>query len=626
MSGLFFVRRHDGNDLNTIAKRICAQLSHGDEIINHYAISGGAVFGMVSHDKLSQGLMPRYFKEEKLWGLLLGQLYDCEQLGRLKKDYPSVDNDLEFFVKLYKDDGFKQILPNLNGAYAAVLWDVEKQLLIIANDRYGLYPLYWSCNTEGFCISSRVLASVIAGTVDGEWNLGGVMQMLSIDDLLDKTTLIKGVNAFPQASLLYEAKGEFTWHQYWHLDYSKKIEIDAPREIAKELGARFIQAINRQTDRHQDIGVTLSGGLDSRTIVAGAAASQIPVKTFTWGKNNSYDRSFAKHVSQTYDTEHFDCDYQFQNFESHFKAGIRATEGQLNYFDAHMLAHLDILQKNTNLVLNGYAGDLVLGGSYLRSAWKKPVPVDHFAKIIFRWRNTNVPETSLDMAMPMVSDIAYSKKPSEMYKQLFLELENMMPYDLVERFFLENRVRRQCAMGTVLIRCVTESAAPFFDYDLLDLTIGIPADWRYEHKIYLLMLKEVFPEALGIRWQRTLLPASAPQWTNLPTKAIIKGCRILEEKLGWPHIASRQSPVAFSAWLRGPLHDWVHWLLCDPHPNADAILKADFCRKIYERHMKGEDMTRLIGVIAALRGIAEILSDVCNQKSPPLKSATEIHI
>jgi len=53
---------------------------------------------------------------------------------------------------------------------------------------------------------------------------------------------------------------------------------------------------------------------------------------------------------------------------------------------------------------------------------------------------------------------------------------------------------------------------------------------------------------------------------------------------------------------------------------------VDFCRNIYERHMKGEDMTRLIGVIAALRGIAEILSDVCNQKSPPLKSATEIHI
>ncbi len=608
MSGAYIVQKENRADLHELARLLSSALSYGGEYVNHYCSHGQTVMGLVGNDKFRKGVMPVYIPSERLWVVLMGELYESDGLTSFREQNPDISDDAEVFARLFRRGDLIKALPDLNGAFFVMLFDPLDDTVIAANDRYGLYPMYWSRSADGFCLASRVICPVISGVADGEWDLAGVAQFLALDDFLGETTLVSGVSTFPQASVLIKKDGSLSWQKYWSYRYIPDDHLLPEKELAEELGQRFLKAVKAQTRSARRIGVTLSGGLDSRVIVAAASHAGIPVRTFTWGKPGSYDRIFAGQVSRLYRTEHHDCDYACHNLQTRFFDGIRITEGLINYFDCHMLFHLHILKEHADLILNGYAGDLVLGGSYLRSAWMSPYPNGELAGKLFAWRNTLVPESSLAEVIPDFPRLERQCRPSMLYQEMISRLgSGLPPADAADTFFLENRVRRSTAMGTVLMRETVESASCFFDYPLLDLITAIPYTLRHEHRMYREMLKYSFPESLRVRWQRTLLPAYTPSAMDLPVKAFLKGCRILENNFHWPHISSRQAPVDFSILVRGILRPWMDSIIYDTYPLSDQILNPDFCEQIWNSHLAGENHIRLLGVIASIRGFSSHL-------------------
>lgn len=605
MSGLYAVADDDAPDLCALAPLLAGQLVYGGETNNRFADPPGALIGAVGRDGFGQGPMPRWLAQYGLWAALDGELHDCAALEPLRKAH---GGDAEIFAALYRSGGLESTLPGLNGAFFVVLFDPATRTLVCANDRYGLYPMYWAEQGGRFCVAARVACSVLAGAADGAWDASGAAMLLTLDDYAGETTLVEGVSAFPQATVLTRSGGKNIWRRYWRYDFTPRVTENQFAETAEAIGARFVDAVKRQCKTGRSIGVTLSGGLDSRLIVAAAAKAGIAVDTFTWGKDGCYDRRFAADVSRTYGMRHHDCAYSYDEFPKRFEATSRLAEGLIDFFDCHMAAHLQHLDGACDVVLNGYAGDVILGGSFLRPAWMTNQPVDRLAAAIFAWRNTLLKEDGLDAAIPGARDrIPGDAMPSARFLALMEPLADLPAPDCVDRFILENRQRRVTAMGTVLMRAVTESAACFFDYDLLDLEQSVPAAMRFEHRIYKEVMKRAFPETLDIRWQRTLLPAGYPEWMSTPSKAFLKGCRILEGKIGWPRIASRQSPVAFGPWLRGPLRDWIEPLCRDPHPVTDEILAPAFRERVWNDHANGIDRSRYLGVVAALRGFGGVL-------------------
>jgi asparagine synthase (glutamine-hydrolysing) len=589
-----------------LAPRLAGQLIHGGETINHYAVSDPLVMGAVSRDHLGQGIVPCYLPEQNIWGVLQGELYDCAVLEWRKTFHESV-SDLEIFARLYREGVLAQRLPVLNGAFFVALWDPEKETLVCANDRYGLYPMYWSQGNERFCIADRVLCSVLAGTVPGHWDLSGVACLLTTDDFVGQSTLVEGVETFPPATIMTKTGDLVRLGRYWDYDFTSGEESESLDEMAEELGNRFTRAVERQCKAGRSIGVTLSGGLDSRMIVAAASKADIPIQTFTWGKPESYDRKIANTVAATFGAKHHDCEYAHSQLAERFEEGTRMTEGLVNYFDCHMLAHLQHMDGAADIILNGYAGDVILGGSFLRESWMNSLHLGELSNLIFSWRNTLLAEKDLGLAIPEGINPTEETLPSNRYRSLMSPLAAMDTPDLVDRFILENRQRRLTAMGTVIMRSVVESSACFFDYDLMDLELAVPARQRLEHRMYKRVLKCAFPETLSLRWQRTLLPAGAPEWQATPSKAMLKGCRILEKLIGWPHVASRQSPVDFAGWLRGPLKPWMAAICSDAHPVADEVLLPEFCRSMWHEHLDGRDRSRYLGVIASIRGFSRAL-------------------
>jgi asparagine synthase (glutamine-hydrolysing) len=87
-------------------------------------------------------------------------------------------------------------------------------------------------------------------------------------------------------------------------------------------------------------------------------------------------------------------------------------------------------------------------------------------------------------------------------------------------------------------------------------------------------------------------------------RAALKVAGKAEKTIGWPRLVSRQSPVDFAAWLRGPLRTWAEDVCLGSFPVADEVLRPDFVERAWREHLAGQDRTTLLGVIIGLRAFS----------------------
>lgn len=612
MSNAYFFQTPDPGDVEALTQSFSSLLAGRHERINHYAVSGDAVFGMASPDKFGQGVMPRYLEEFGLWGMLAGELHPCATLDRCRQAYPGADTDLAVLASLARDKRLPETLPTLNGAFFLILWDPESRTLVAANDRYGLYPMYWAHRDGRYCLASRVLGPVLAGVVTGDMDPLAVAQILTVDDFAGDRTLVKDVSVFPPGTVMTKTPDRIDWQTYWTWDYPAEPGIPV-EEWGQRAGAALLEAVRRQAGSGRVIGVTLSGGLDSRCVAAAAVQSGLSPRTFTWGEDQCYDRLYAARIARVLGTEHQDCPYEYDTLAERFEDGIAVTEGMCNTFDMHFLAHLHIIA-GVDVVLNGFAGDAVLGETFLRAQWSAPMSPAELAENLFRRYNRFLKESELADVMPAARDFRAEDFPLAIFKRQFEELRRLRTPDAAHRYLFDNHVRRKTAMGTVLMRQAAESAACFFDYDFNDLVRRIPTELRASHRTYRAMMRTTFPDVAGIPWQTTLLPPLAPEWRVLASKVVRRASAKVEAWTGWRGPTRRQPPALFAERLRDELRDWMDALIHAEYPIPEALLSPDFVRRVWREHLDGKDRCRLLGALVPVLGLSKLAQRVRNRQ------------
>ncbi len=622
MSNAYFCQAPDFGEVEALARSFSSLLTGGQERINHYAVSGDAIFGLASPDKFGQGVMPRYLEESGFWGILVGELHPCATLDRCRQACPGAETGLALLAALARDKRLPETLPTLNGAFFVILWDPESRTLVAANDRYGLYPMYWAHQGGRYCLASRVLGPVLAGVVTGDIDPLAVAQILTVDDFAGNRTLVKDVSVFPPGTVMTRTPDRIEWQTYWTWDYPATQGIPV-EEWGQRAGAALLEAVRRQAGNGRVIGVTLSGGLDSRCVAAAAVQTGLLPRTFTWGEDQCYDRLYAARIARVLGTEHQDCPYEYDTLAERFEEGVAVTEGMGNTFDMHFLAHLHIIA-GVDVVLNGFAGDAVLGETFLRPQWSTPMSPAELAENLFHRYNRFLKESELAEAMPAARDFCAEDFPLSIFKRQFEELRHLRTPDAAHRYLFDNHVRRKTAMGTVLMRQAAESAACFYDYDFNDLIRRIPTELRANHRTYRAMLRSVFPNVAAIPWQTTLLPPLAPEWQVLASKVVRRASAKLEAWTGWRGPTRRQPPALFAERLRDELRDWMDDLIHDAYPIPDALLLPDFRRRVWREHLDGQDRTRLLGAIVPILGLSKLVQRVRNRQFADAPAPTRV--
>lgn len=299
-----------GPAARTTVESMCSRLLHRGPDSLHVVPLAGAVLGhtRLSVIDLETGQQPISNEDQTVWVVLNGEIYNYKALRQelqAKGHRFTTQSDTETIVHLYEEEG-PACVKRLHGMFAFALWDERNQRLMLARDRVGKKPLYYSANKGRLVFASELQALLRATDVRTHLDPVAVDEYLAYGYVSAPRSIVASVSKLPPAHVLLAESGRTETTRYWSLD-AQPHPPTSERELAEELRDRLQNAVAARLVADVPLGFLLSGGIDSSAIVAMAAsATAEPLHTFSIGFD---DASFnelphARSVAERFGTRH----------------------------------------------------------------------------------------------------------------------------------------------------------------------------------------------------------------------------------------------------------------------------------------------------------------------------------
>ena len=258
-------------------------------------------------DLSEAGRQPICNETGSIWIVVNGEVYNFIALreslierGHIFKS----KTDSEVIVHGYEEWG-DRVFEQLNGMYALAIWDSEKERLILARDRIGKKPFFYT-QASGSVIFASDIKSIIICANNLEIDDAAIDCYLTHLCVPQAHAIFKGVKKVPPAHYMVFGKNKTSSNRYWFLSFKDKININEEQCLDK-IGGLLKAAVKDRLISDVPLGAFLSGGVDSSLIVA--LMSQLSgqkIKTFSAGFDyEPYNElPHAKRVAQKYGTEH----------------------------------------------------------------------------------------------------------------------------------------------------------------------------------------------------------------------------------------------------------------------------------------------------------------------------------
>ena len=485
----------------------------------------------------------------------------------------------------YLENGI-EFVKKLNGQFNLLVWDDRTRGVYLVNDRYGLRPLQYALGRNAaLYFAPEGKAILAADGVSGRLNLNMIINQLSWGRIwIGDQTFFQDISMLPPASILHWRDGKTTLNQYW--DYIYQPEPNINEDFIDDAVETFRRAVARQTRASLRYGVSLSGGLDSRTVLA-ALAQGINGRShaYSWGVSDVHDElAIARHTANR-----LGVPWQFiplapTDFISEAGRGVFLTEGLDLAVQSYGLKVYPLIQEQTDALLTGLALDLTLGGSYLSSAASAD---NGTADRGVTWALKKAALFSPDECLAHVQ----VKEAAEILDGLRQEAariwqagQNEHPADQCDRFFLRSRVWRYTFQRQAWQRLFVEDLSPTFDNEFIDCLLRIPPAWRANHRFYRSFLQRLEPCLMEIPYQRTMLPPAAPlEFWQL-------GAQLEQQREELYRDIWRATQGDVSIPYRRFFTNYDEWLRCDPGWIAmtdDLLLSSNSlsCERFLNRQM-----------------------------------------
>ncbi len=251
----------------------------------------GLVSRRLSIVGLADGRQPIFNEDESVAVVYNGELFDYpEQKAQLEKKGHRFRThcDTEILVHLWEEYGL-DFFAHLKGQFAFALLDFERHQLVLARDRTGICPLYWTRRDQHLLFASEIKALLAAG-VEARLDPLALDHLFSFFAMGTRRTMFDGVESLPPGSFLVldlprgANPAHFTVKRYWDFDFPPRGEEDQRplSQLEPELDHLLRQAVAKRLRADVPVVSYLSGGVDSTT-VASLASQQLgrPIPTFT---------------------------------------------------------------------------------------------------------------------------------------------------------------------------------------------------------------------------------------------------------------------------------------------------------------------------------------------------------
>lgn len=231
-----------------------------------------------------------------------GEIYNYRQLAhelRARGHTFRTASDTEVAAHAYDEWGI-DFLGKLDGMFALVLWDGAARRLVLARDRMGEKPLYYTRTDDLFLFASELTALLKHPDVLAELDYEALSEYLALEYVSAPRTILRDTRKLEPGCALILENGELRHLRYWSIDPRQRLKIDYQDAVA-ELRKRLDAAVASRLVSDVPLGIFLSGGLDSSTVAA-LAARHGALETFSIGftektfDESSYARRVASHI------------------------------------------------------------------------------------------------------------------------------------------------------------------------------------------------------------------------------------------------------------------------------------------------------------------------------------------
>jgi asparagine synthase (glutamine-hydrolysing) len=298
-------------------RRMIATLRHrgpDDEGVWNGGVCGLAHARLSIIDLSAAGHQPMSSVDGRVFITFNGEIYNFMQLRAELEAKGFVfrsRSDTEVIIHGYIAWG-DAVLDRLRGMFAFALWDADKRRLLLARDRFGKKPLYYSNTGELLLFGSEIKSLLAWPDIDRSPDRVAIDQYLTLQYVPAPRTAFAAVKKLGNAHYLIAEHTAAGWRinapvQYWRLPGPAAANNRTPpAELAVELVERLTESVKLRMISDVPLGAFLSGGVDSSAVVALMAKLGGPVKTFTIGfPNKEYDETrYARMVAERYATEH----------------------------------------------------------------------------------------------------------------------------------------------------------------------------------------------------------------------------------------------------------------------------------------------------------------------------------
>lgn len=325
---------------------------------------------------LTEGNQPIHNEDRDVWIVFNGEIFNFRPLREHliacgHRFYTGTDT--EVIVHLYEEFG-EDFVHHLRGMFAIALWDAKAGKLVVARDRLGIKPLYYSFRRDTLLFGSEMKSLLLAPQVSREVDPRAVDLYLTFRYVPSPYTLLADVRKLPPGHVMTVCDNRVNIRKYWDLEGGPP-EHDGVDECERALLSKLQECVTMRLVSDVPLGVLLSGGIDSSAVVGLMARAGVEdIETFTVGFEGADDLNEfgdARRVASKYATNHREMLICAEDYDGFLPKFVWHLDEPVADFSAVAFYYITKLaREHVTVALSGQGADELFAGYSRYSAEK----------------------------------------------------------------------------------------------------------------------------------------------------------------------------------------------------------------------------------------------------------------
>lgn len=583
-----------GTDSGALLSKMIQSMCHFSWHVSEerHVTEAGIGLGRVSLGILNTESQPVFEPSSSSYAVFDGEIYDSQAARDRLKGLTELSNDAsqaDLLLKGYLAEG-ASFFKSLQGKFTAAIWDATKKQMVLVNDCFGMKPLYYVHNSHWFGFASEIKALLLSGKASSAYDSKGIAQFFGFGHYWNNETMYKSIRVLPGGAIVtYDVESDKTSIEQYQKYSNTPEQFTNRNEALEKVDQVFQAAVEMRSTETDHLGLSLSGGLDARTILGVMGKDSSNVSSICLGIEGSLDHRSSRQLAALANSPYhaYTLNHEFLNeFEQHLRQMVLLTDG-------HYLSQCIVMptlpfyrELGVQVLLRGHGGELM----HLRKAYNFSLDQEgrelQNETQLKSWLLKRLRAYMLEQVdTQLFCDISTQELDTLTEESLQEALNETADWEdqtqRMSQLFITQRLRRETSMSLVKIGAFVETRLPYIDRDLTNLLLTLPTDLKLGEEIQSHILKKHFPEFLNV--------------TNVNTGARIGANSIVRQlsyyrmrvlaKLG---VKGYQPYERLGLWLRQELKPLVEKILLSEQCLSRGLYRPEAVKRIVSQHSKNE--------------------------------------